>query len=68
MTHGMPALQIRHTPDEEWIVRATWPDGRFEEIKGFETESAANDWIAQQFDVWLGDAERRTQGGLPKAS
>jgi hypothetical protein len=54
----MPILQIRHADGEEWRVAATWPDGRSEEIKGFKTESAANEWIANSFAAWFEKADR----------
>ena len=56
-----PVLQIRHGGHDNWYVAATWPDGRFEEIRGFKTESEANEWIAKEFQAWLderADTER----------
>jgi hypothetical protein len=57
MTEKMPNLQIRHADGEEWKVAATWPDGRSEEIMGFKTETAANEWIANSFAAWLEAAD-----------
>jgi len=57
MTEKMPLLQIRHADGEEWKVAATWSDGRSEEIKGFKTETAANEWIANSFAAWLEQAD-----------
>ena len=48
-----PVLQIRRREGENWFVAATWPDGKFEEIEGFKTESEANEWIAKKFQTWL---------------
>jgi hypothetical protein len=62
MTDQIPVLQIRHTDGEAWKVAATWPDGRFEEIKGFKSESEANEWIAHSLQEWL-DAPRRDAEG-----
>jgi hypothetical protein len=60
MNTKMPVLQIRHRDGENWFVAATWPDGRFEEIQGFKTESEANEWIAKEFQAWL-DKRRETE-------
>jgi len=57
MTEKIPILQIRHADGEEWKVAATWSDGRSEEIKGFKTETAANEWIASSFVAWLEQAD-----------
>jgi len=65
MTVRMPLLQIRHADGEEWKVAATWPDGRSEEIKGFKTETAANEWIASSFAAWLDDADHGRADGAP---
>lgn len=48
-----PILQIRRRGHDEWFVAATWPDGRSEEIPGFETESEASAWVATEFEAWL---------------
>ena len=57
MTYDIPILQIRHANGEPWKVAATWPDGRFEEIRGFKTESEANEWIARSLQAWLDASE-----------
>jgi hypothetical protein len=48
-----PILQIRHTENDEWFVAAKWPDGRTENIRGFKTESEANEWVANELQSWL---------------
>jgi hypothetical protein len=53
MTNSVPVLQIRHSEGHDWLVAATWPDGRYEEIAGFKNESEANEWIANKFQAWL---------------
>jgi hypothetical protein len=53
MTNSVPVLQIRHSEGHDWLVAATWPDGRYEEIAGFKNESEANEWIANKFQSWL---------------
>jgi hypothetical protein len=60
MNTKTPVLQIRHGDADNWFVAATWPDGRFEEIKGFKTESKANEWIAKEFQAWL-DEQAKTE-------
>jgi len=37
-----------------WRVRATWPNGEFENIGAFRSEEEAIRWIAKQSEVWLG--------------
>jgi hypothetical protein len=51
--HDVPILQIRNK-DDDWIVSAKWPNGQIEEIGNFETESAANEWVAKELRSWLG--------------
>lgn len=68
MTETMPILQIRHADGEEWKVAATWPDGRSKDIKGFKTESAANEWIANSFAAWLEKADRDGAAGARRCS
>jgi hypothetical protein len=63
MTERIPILQIRHAEGDDWSVAATWPDGRSEEIKGFKSESAANEWIANRFAAWLAETEDRAAAG-----
>lgn len=57
MADKIPILQIRHADGDDWKVAATWPDGRSEEIKGFKSENAANEWIANRFAAWLDEAD-----------
>jgi hypothetical protein len=63
MTDPIPILQIRHAEGDDWSVAATWPDGRSEEIKGFKSESAANEWIANRSAAWLDEAGRGAPTG-----
>jgi hypothetical protein len=49
----VPTMQIRHDMHDRWWVAAKWPDGRTENIKGFKSESEANEWIANELDSWL---------------
>jgi hypothetical protein len=53
MNTKTPVLQIRHRDGDDWFVAATWPNGLFEEIRGFKSESEANEWIAKEFQAWL---------------
>jgi hypothetical protein len=50
---SMPTLQIRKDDEQKFTVRATWPDGAFEEVAGFLSEQEADDWIANKFPIWL---------------
>jgi hypothetical protein len=50
---SVPIMQIRHDTKDRWWVAATWPDGRREDVKGFATESEANEWIANELQTWL---------------
>ena len=59
MSMKTPVLQIRRRNEDDWFVAATWPDGTFEEIQGFKTESEANEWIAKEFQAWL---DKRSNG------
>jgi hypothetical protein len=60
MTMATPVLQIRRSDGErdEISVAATWPDGRTQMIKGFRSESDANEWIASKFQEWLDQQQR----------
>ena len=49
----VPIMQVRHTKDDEWFVAAKLPDGATEDIRGFKTESEANEWIANELQSWL---------------
>ena len=55
-----PVMQIRHTEAGEWFVAAKWPNGRIEDIKGFATESQANECIAKELQAWL-DKRKQSQ-------
>jgi hypothetical protein len=51
---SVPVLQIRRAEgDDKWCIAATWPDGHFEQIAGFKSETDANEWIAKSFQEWL---------------
>ena len=61
MLTTVPRLQVRHSATahgDDWAVRATWDDGTFEEIGGFQNEAEANDWIANKFQIWLEEINR----------
>jgi hypothetical protein len=49
----IPVMQIRHTEKGEWFVAAKWPSGEVEDIRGFKSESDANEWIAKELQTWL---------------
>jgi hypothetical protein len=51
-------MQIRHDTDDIWWVAAKWPDGRSEDIKGFSSETDANEWIAKELNEWLENRNR----------
>jgi hypothetical protein len=64
MEDALPSLQIRHSAHgetETWTVRATWDDGTFEEIAGFQNEADANDWITNKFPIWLEELKKARQ-------
>jgi hypothetical protein len=50
---SVPVMQIRHTETGEWLVAAKWSDGTVEDIRGFATETDANEWIARELQAWL---------------
>ena len=54
---SMPRLQVRKE-ENGFTVRATWPDGAFEEVSGFTSETEANDWITNKFPIWLKEQEK----------
>jgi hypothetical protein len=61
MQTTLPTLQVRHSDmngDENWSVRATWEDGTFEEMSGFQNEVEANDWITNKFQIWLAEVSK----------
>jgi hypothetical protein len=61
MQAALPSLQVRHSEmggRESWTVRATWEDGTFEEIPGFQSELEANDWITNKFRIWLEEVRK----------
>jgi len=61
MQDALPTLQIRHSATvgkESWTVRATWEDGTFEEISGFQSETEANDWTTNKFQIWLEEVRK----------
>ena len=44
---GPPSQRGKATPDSVWVVDVLWPDGDTEVVKGFATEKAAAEWIAE---------------------
>ena len=61
MTHTpMPVLQIRNFNGGTWCVHAEFPDGSSDDIKGFETENDANQWIATELQLWLETREQKS--------
>jgi hypothetical protein len=66
MTSTIPVLQIRNMESGAWMVHAQFPDGTFEEIVGFKSESDANAWIATDLQRWLD--ERTSRMSHPGAS
>ena len=36
-----------------WYIELTWPDGRAEQIDGFQSEAEIGDWIARKSEAWL---------------
>ena len=40
---------VRH----EWYIHVEWPDGRFEHIQHFQSESEAQRWIVEKSERWL---------------
>jgi hypothetical protein len=64
MKDTLPSLQIRHSAHgetESWSVRATWEDGIFEAIAGFQNETDANDWITNKFPIWPEELKKGRQ-------
>jgi hypothetical protein len=53
----IPTLQIRKADGDACVVHVEFPSGGFEDISGFESESAANQWIAEQLRAWLSQHE-----------
>jgi hypothetical protein len=65
MQTALPALQVRHSDTgggDSWTVRATWEDGTFEEIPGFQSELEANDWITNKFQIWVEELSKARAG------
>jgi hypothetical protein len=62
---SLPALQIRHSESsagDTWVVRATWQDGAFEEISGFQSEAEADGWITAKFPIWVEEISKARAG------
>ena len=38
---------------DEWYIHVEWPDGRFEPIQHFQSESEAQRWIVENSERWL---------------
>jgi hypothetical protein len=65
MQTALPALQVRHSAtsgSDSWTVRATWEDGTFEEIPGFQSELEANDRITNKFQIWVEEVSKAREG------
>jgi hypothetical protein len=53
MPEHRPTFAARKgNPGCGWVVDVLWPDGDTEVIKGFATEKAAADWIAEHSKGW----------------
>jgi hypothetical protein len=50
---SMPTLRVDKESEHKYTVRATWPDGAFEEVSGFTSEHEADDWITNKFPIWI---------------
>src|SRR3979411_1033364 len=65
-----PSLQVRQSDTntgENWSVRATWEDGTFEEISGFENDDEAHVGSTTNFNNSIangGHARARSCGAL----
>jgi hypothetical protein len=55
---SMPTLQVKKEAEDKYTVRATWPDGAFEEVSGFRSEREADDWITNKFPIWLEEQKK----------
>jgi hypothetical protein len=65
MQTALPVLQIRYSDtsgSDSWTVRATWEDGTFEEIPGFQSEQEADDWITNKFQIWVEEVSKARVG------
>jgi hypothetical protein len=47
MSEHRPTFVARKNPGFGWVVDVLWPDGETEVIKGFATEKAVAEWIAE---------------------
>jgi hypothetical protein len=56
-----PAIQVRKEAENKFTVRATWPDGTFEEMPGFTSEREADDWITNKFPFGWKNKKRRAR-------
>jgi len=49
-----PTMTPRALKDgSAWYIELTWPDGRTEQIDGFQSEAEISDWISRKFAAWL---------------
>ena len=55
---SLPTLQIRKEDEHKFVVRATWPDGAFDEMPGFQSEDEADEWIINKFPVWVEEQKK----------
>jgi hypothetical protein len=46
-------LQVRQSKGAGYLVIATTPSGLEQELDGFATENAAQEWIANEGSAWL---------------
>ena len=53
-----PTIQVRKEAENKFTVRATWPDGAFEEMSGFTSEGEADDWITNKLPIWVEEQEK----------
>ena len=49
-----PTMMPRALKDgSAWYIELTWPDGRTEQIDGFQSEAEISDWVSRKFAAWL---------------
>jgi hypothetical protein len=49
-----PTMAPRALKDgSAWYIELTWPDGRSEQIDGFQSEAEIGDWISRKSEAWL---------------
>jgi hypothetical protein len=55
MSEHRPTFVARKNPGFGWVVDVLWPDGETEVIKGFATEKAVAEWIAEHSESCKGN-------------